>query len=79
MKLKKPSIDNPNRKGSPDKDLEVATTNNLAKRPRGAKRQLNIAVSEETLREFRIYSAVHGITKSQLWNLVWKEWRARNP
>ncbi|SNY91011.1 hypothetical protein SAMN04515647_1204 [Cohaesibacter sp. ES.047] len=79
MSLKKPSIDNLNRKGSPDNGLEVATTNNLAKPPRGMKRQLNMLVSEETLRDFKMTCAAHGIPKSQLWQLVWEEWRARNP
>ena len=79
MPLKKPSIDNPNRKGSPDNDLEVATTNNLAKPPRGTKRQLNILLSEETLRDFKMTCVARGIPMGQLWQLVWEEWRARNP
>ena len=79
MKLKMTGTDNPDRKGIPVNDKEAATTNDLAKPLMDAKRQLNIVVSEETLRDFRIYSAAHGISKSQLWQQVWEEWRARNP
>ncbi len=79
MPLKKPAIENSNRKGNPEADLRQAPTNNLIKQPRGKIRQLNILVPEETLRDFKMTSLARNMTMGQLWQLVWDDWRAKNP
>lgn len=79
MTLKKRDIGKTNTKNSPERDLELVTTTNLDKQPRGKMRQLNIQVPEETLRDFKFVCVARDISMGRLWRLVWEEWRAKNP
>jgi hypothetical protein len=79
MTLKKRDIGKTNTKNSPERDLEFVTTTNLDKQPRGKIRQLNIQVPEETLRDFKFVCVARDIPMGRLWNLIWEEWRAKNP
>ena len=66
-------------KSTPNADLQLESTANLHKPPRGKRSQLNVLFPDEKLLDVKICSAMRGITMSRLLELVWDEWRARNP
>ena len=72
QKLKKPA----NRKGTPPP--QVTVSQNLVKPPSGEKVPLQLKISPELRREFRVYAAERDIDMSALFADMWTFYKERH-